>query len=99
MFIIQILTNIILFLIGAFGIILNRRNIIIVLMCIEIILLSVNLNFIVFSIYLDDFLGQIFSLFVLTVAAAESAIGLAILILYFRVLGNISISEIATLKG
>ena len=94
MFIIQILTNIILFLIGAFGIILNRRNIIIVLMCIEIILLSVNLNFIVFSIYLDDFLGQIFSLFVLTVAAAESAIGLAILILYFRVLGNISISEI-----
>ena len=99
MFIIQILTNIILFLIGAFGIILNRRNIIIVLMCIDIILLSVNLNFIVFSIYLDDFLGQIFSLFVLTVAAAESAIGLAILILYFRVLGNISISEIATLKG
>jgi NADH-quinone oxidoreductase subunit K len=68
-------------------------------MCIEIILLSVNLNFIVFSIYLDDFLGQIFSLFILTVAAAESAIGLAILILYFRVMGNISISEIATLKG
>jgi NADH-quinone oxidoreductase subunit K len=99
MFVVQILTNILLFLIGAFGILLNRRNILIVLMCIEIILLSVNLNFIVFSIYLDDFLGQIFSLFILTVAAAESAIGLAILILYFRVMGNISISEIATLKG
>lgn len=99
MFVIQILTNVLLFLIGTFGILLNRRNILIVLMCIEIILLSVNLNFIVFSIYLDDFLGQMFSLFVLTVAAAESAIGLAILILYFRLMGNISISETATLKG
>ena len=99
MFVIQILTNLLLFLIGTFGILLNRRNILIVLMCIEIILLSVNLNFIVFSIYLDDFLGQMFSLFVLTVAAAESAIGLAILILYFRLMGNISISDIATLKG
>lgn len=99
MFVIQILTNLLLFLIGTFGILLNRRNILIVLMCIEIILLSVNLNFIVFSIYLDDFLGQMFSLFVLTVAAAESAIGLAILILYFRLMGNISISEVATLKG
>jgi NADH-quinone oxidoreductase subunit K len=99
MFVIQILTNVLLFLSGIFGILLNRRNILIVLMCIEIILLSVNLNFIIFSIYLDDFLGQIFSLFVLTVAAAESAIGLAILILYYRVMGNISISEIATLKG
>lgn len=99
MFVIQILTNVLLFLIGTFGILLNRRNILIVLMCIEIILLSVNLNFIVFSIYLDDFLGQMFSLFVLTVAAAESAIGLAILIIYFRLMGNISISDIATLKG
>lgn len=99
MFVIQILTNVLLFLIATFGILLNRRNILIVLMCIEMMLLSVNLNFIVFSIYLDDFLGQIFSLFVLTVAAAESAIGLAILILYFRNMGNISISEIATLKG
>jgi NADH-quinone oxidoreductase subunit K len=99
MFVTQILTNVLLFLSGIFGILLNRRNILIVLMCIEIILLSVNLNFIVFSIYLDDFLGQIFSLFILTVAAAESAIGLAILILYYRVMGNISISETATLKG
>jgi NADH-quinone oxidoreductase subunit K len=99
MFLVQILTNTLLFLSGVFGILLNRRNILIVLMCIEIILLSVNLNFITFSVYLDDFLGQIFSLFVLTVAAAESAIGLAILILYYRIRGNISISEVTTLKG
>ncbi len=99
MFVNQIFVNIFLFLIGTFGILYNRRNILIVLMCIEIILLSVNLNFIIFSIYLDDFLGQIFSLFILTVAAAESAIGLAILILYFRAMGHISISEVAVLKG
>lgn len=99
MFVIQIFTNILLFLIGTFGILFNRRNILIVLMCIEIILLSVNLNFVIFSVYLDDFLGQIFSLFILTIAASESAIGLAILILYFRLMGNISISEIAILKG
>lgn len=99
MFIVQILTNILLFLTGIFGILLNRRNILVVLMCIELILLSVNLNFVVFSVYLDDFLGQIFSLFILTIAAAESAIGLGILILYYRIRGNISISEVATLKG
>jgi NADH-quinone oxidoreductase subunit K len=99
MFVIQLLTNILLFLIGTFGILFNRRNVLILLMCIEIILLSVNLNFIIFSVYLDDSLGQIFSLFVLTVAAAESAIGLAILILYFRVKGNISISDTSALKG
>ena len=99
MFIFQLLTDIVLFFIGVLGIISNRRNILIVLMCIEMILLSVNLNFIIFSVYLDDFLGQIFSLFVLTVAAAESAIGLAILILYYRIRGNISITEVATLKG
>jgi NADH-quinone oxidoreductase subunit K len=68
-------------------------------MCIELILLSVNLNFIVFSVYLDDFYGQIFSLFVLTVAAAESAIGLAILILYYRIRGKITIDQIPTLKN
>ena len=99
MFVVQILTNILLFLTGIFGILLNRRNILIVLMCVEMILLSVNLNFIVFSVYLDDFLGQVFSLFILTIAAAESAIGLGILILYYRIRGNISISEVATLKG
>ena len=99
MFSLQLLTNIFLFLTGVLGIISNRRNILIVLMCIELILLSVNLNFIIFSVYLDDFYGQIFSLFVLTVAAAESAIGLAILILYYRIRGNISISQVMTLKG
>lgn len=99
MFISQILTNIILFFIGVFGIISNRRSILIILMCVELILLSVNLNFIIFSVYLDDFYGQIFSLFILTVAAAESAIGLAILILYYRIRGKILINQIATLKG
>ena len=82
MFIFQLLTNIVLFFIGVLGIISNRRNILIVLMCIELILLSINLNFILFSVYLDDSYGQLFSLFILTVAAAEAAVGLAILILY-----------------
>ncbi len=99
MFTIQITTNIILFLIGTIGILFNRRNILIILMCIELILLSVNLNFIIFSVYLEDFVGIIFSLFILTVAASESAIGLAILILYNRVRGHIDITELATLKG
>jgi NADH-quinone oxidoreductase subunit K len=99
MFAIQFLTNILLFFIGVFGIISNRRSILVLLMCIELILLSVNLNFILFSVYLDDFYGQIFSLFILTVAAAESAIGLAILILYYRIRGKILINQIATLKG
>lgn len=99
MILIQLAANALLFVIGIAGIVYNRRNILIVLMCIELILLSVNLNFIVFSIYLDDFYGQIFSLFILTVAAAESAIGLAILILYYRTRGNIFINQVAVLKG
>lgn len=99
MFILQILTNIFLFFIGIFGIISNRRSILVILMCIELILLSVNLNFILFSVYLDDFYGQVFSLFILTIAAAESAIGLAILILYYRIRGKILINQVATLKG
>jgi len=99
MFIFQLLTNIVLFFIGVLGIISNRRNILIVLMCIELILLSINLNFILFSVYLDDSYGQIFSLFILTVAAAEAAVGLAILILYYRIRGNIFINQVATLKG
>ena len=99
MFIFQLLTDIVLFFIGVFGIISNRRNILIVLMCIELILLSINLNFILFSVYLDDSYGQLFSLFILTVAAAEAAIGLAILILYYRIRGNIFINQIVTLKG
>lgn len=99
MFILQLSCNIFIFLIGIFGILLNRRNILIVLMCIELILLGVNLNFILFSMYLDDVYGQLFSLFILTVAAAESAIGLAILILYYRIRGNIYINQTAILKG
>jgi NADH-quinone oxidoreductase subunit K len=99
MLIIQLVTNILLFIIGGTGIIINRKNVLIVLMCIEIMLLSVNLNFITYSIYLDDFLGHLFSLFVLTVAAAESSIGLAILILYNRLRNRILISEILTLKN
>ena len=95
----QLSTNVILFFLGIFGIIFQRRNILIILMCIELILLSVNLNFIVFSVYLDDFFGQLFSLFILTVAASESAIGLAILILYFRLRGNIAINQEIVLKG
>lgn len=89
----------ILFLLGLSGIILNRRNIIIVLMSIELILLAVNLNFIVYSVYLDDLMGQVFALFILTVAAAESAIGLAILVVYYRVRGSIAMETINLMHG
>ena len=99
MFISQLITNIILFFIGIFGILSNKRNILIILMCVELLLLSVNLNFVLASFYLDDIYGFLFSLFILTIAACESAIGLAILILYFRIRGKIQIDLIATLKG
>lgn len=99
MFITQFLSNLFLFFIGVFGIVLNKRDVLILLMCIELIFLSVNLNFILFSVYLDDFYGQLFPLFILTVVAGESAIGLAILILYYRIRGNVSISQKITLKG
>jgi NADH-quinone oxidoreductase subunit K len=89
----------ILFVLGLSGIMLNRQNIIIILMSIELILLSVNLNFIVYSVYLDDIMGQVFALFVLTVAAAESAIGLAILVVYFRVRGSIAMETINLTHG
>merc|ERR1711985_229406 len=89
----------ILFLIGISGIILNRQNIIIMLMSIELMLLAVNLNFIIFSVYLDDIMGQLFALLVLTVAAAESAIGLAILVVYYRVRGSITVENIHLLRG
>ncbi len=89
----------ILFVIGIFGIFLNRRNVIIVLMSIEIMLLAINLNMVAFSYFLDDFEGQIFSMFILTVAAAEAAIGLAILVCYFRNKGSISIESVNTMKG
>jgi len=94
----QIFINILLFFIGVFGIISNKRNILIVLMCTEFVFLSVNINFIIISMYLDDFYGQIFALFILTVAAAESAIGLAILISYYRIRGNIDIHQKNLLK-
>jgi len=88
-----------LFFVGLCGIMLNRKNIIIILMSIELILLAVNFNFVIFSIFLDDFLGQIFAFFILTVAAAESAIGLAIYVVFFRIRGTVSIEYINLLKG
>jgi len=88
-----------LFVIGLLGIFVIRKNIIIVLMSIELLLLGININFVVFSVYLDDILGQIFSLLVLTVAAAESALGLAILVIFYRLRGVISIQDLALLKN
>lgn len=89
----------ILFTLGIFGIFLNRKNIIIILMSIELILLSVNINLVAFSSFLGDISGQIFALFVLTVAAAEAAIGLAILVVYFRNRGTIAVEDINMMKG
>ncbi len=89
----------ILFTIGVLGIFLNRKNIIIILMSIELILLSVNINFVAFSAFLGDLVGQIFALFVLTVAAAEAAIGLAILVVYFRNRGTIGVEDVNLMKG
>src|SRR5919202_993121 len=84
---------------GIFGIFLNRKNVIVILMSIELILLSVNLNFVAFSSWLNDLTGQVFAMFVLTVAAAEAAIGLAIVVIYFRNRGSIEVEDISTLKG
>ncbi len=89
----------ILFTIGVCGIFLNRKNIIIILMSIELMLLAVNINFVSFSVYLKDLTGQIFTIFTLTVAAAEAAIGLAILVIYYRKKGSIAIEDISELKG
>jgi len=89
----------ILFAISVIGIFLNRRNVIIMLMAIELMLLAVNLNFIAFSHYLDDSAGQIFVFFILTVAAAEAAIGLAILVLLFRSVGSIDVEDLRNLRG
>ena len=88
-----------LFLIGVFGIFLNRKNVIIILMSIELILLAVNINFVSFSYFLGDLTGQIFSLFVLTVAAAEAAIGLAILVCFYRNKGSIAVDDANVMKG
>jgi len=88
-----------LFIIGALGLILNRKNILITLMSIELMLLAINLNFTIFSIYLNDIAGYIFVLFILTIAAAESAIGLAILTIYYRLKNTIRIDKIRNIKG
>jgi NADH-quinone oxidoreductase subunit K len=84
---------------GVLGIFLNRKNIIAILMCIELILLSVNLNLVAFSAQLGDLTGQVFAMLILTVAAAEAAIGLAILVIYFRNRGTIEVEDVSTLKG
>ena len=88
-----------LFTIGVFGIFLNRKNIIVILMSIELILLAVNINFIAFSSFLGDLVGQMFALFVLTVAAAEAAIGLAILVVFYRNRRTIAVEDVNLLKG
>jgi NADH-quinone oxidoreductase subunit K len=88
-----------LFTIGIFGIFLNRKNIIVILMSIELILLAVNINLVAFSSFLHDLTGQVFALLVLTVAAAEAAIGLAILVVYFRNRGTIAVEDVNIMKG
>ncbi|MEM7652036.1 MAG: NADH-quinone oxidoreductase subunit NuoK [Pseudomonadota bacterium] len=89
----------ILFTIGIAGIFLNRRNVIVILMSVELMLLAVNINLVAFSTHLNDLVGQIFALFILTVAAAEAAIGLAILVIYFRNRGTIAVEDVNLMKG
>ncbi|HKO08976.1 MAG: NADH-quinone oxidoreductase subunit NuoK [Alphaproteobacteria bacterium] len=89
----------ILFTLGVFGIFLNRKNVIVILMSIELMLLAVNINLVAFSAFLNDLVGQVFALFVLSVAAAEAAIGLAILVTYFRNRGSIEVEDINVMKG
>jgi NADH-quinone oxidoreductase subunit K len=89
----------VLFTLGVFGIFLNRKNVITIMMSIELILLAVNINMVSFSSYLNDLVGQVFSMFILTVAAAEAAIGLAIVVVFFRNRGTIAVEEISQLKG
>ena len=89
----------IIFTIGIVGIFLNRKNVIIILMSIELILLAVNINLVSFSIYLQNLVGQVFTMFILTVAAAEAAVGLAIIVIYYKNKGSINIDQISSLKG
>ena len=89
----------IIFTIGIIGIFLNRKNVIIILMSIELILLAVNINLVSFSIYLQDLVGQVFTMFILTVAAAEAAVGLAIIVIYYKNRGSINVEQISALKG
>jgi NADH-quinone oxidoreductase subunit K len=99
MFLKQISTNFFLFFISLIGVITNRRNLLIILMGIELNLLSLNLSFILFSIYFDDLHGQLFSLFILAIAASESAVGLAVIIIYYRVRGSIFMSQVPVLRS
>tara|TARA_B100000287_G_C20309513_1_gene653254 strand:- start:338 stop:649 length:312 start_codon:yes stop_codon:yes gene_type:complete len=94
-----LISGAIIFTIGVIGIFLNRKNVIVILMSIELILLAVNINLVSFSIFLNDLNGQIFTLFILTVAAAEAAIGLAIIVTYYRNAGTINVEDIRNLKG
>ena len=89
----------IIFVVGIIGIFLNRKNVIIILMSIELILLAVNINLVSFSIYLQDLVGQVFTMFILTVAAAEAAVGLAIIVIYYKNRGSINVEQISSLKG
>ncbi len=89
----------ILFVLGVLGIFINRKNVIVLLMAIELILLAVNINLVAFSAFLNDMVGQVFAMFVLTVAAAEAAIGLAILVIYFRNRGTIAVDDINQMRG
>ena len=89
----------IIFTIGIIGIFVNRKNVIIILMSIELILLAVNINLVSFSIYLQNLVGQVFTMFILTVAAAEAAVGLAIIVIYFKNKGSINVEQISSLKG
>ena len=94
-----VIVSSILFVLGVLGIFLNRKNVIVILMAIELILLSVNINLVAFSSFLNDLTGQIFAMFVLTVAASEAAIGLAILVIYFRDRGTIAVEDVNRMKG
>jgi NADH-quinone oxidoreductase subunit K len=89
----------VLFTTGVFGIFLNRKNVIVIMMSIELILLAVNVNFVAFSTYLNDLSGQVFAMFILTVAAGEAAIGLAIIVVYFRNRGSIEVEDINLMRG
>src|SRR5829696_9213323 len=94
-----IVVSSILFVLGVLGIFLNRKNVIVILMSIELILLAVNINFVAFSAFLHDLVGQVFAMFVLTVAAAEAAIGLAILVTFFRDRGSIAVADVNRMRG
>jgi NADH-quinone oxidoreductase subunit K len=94
-----VVVSAVLFVLGVLGIFANRKNIIVILMAVELILLAVNINLVAFSAFLNDLTGQVFAMFVLTVAAAEAAIGLAILVIYFRGRGTIAVDDVTQMKG